>query len=68
MTNISLENLSGQSDLDVRVFNPFGNLVVQDVSVAPNAFVSFYVPNPGTYRVEIRNFSGPGATYRLTAN
>jgi len=67
-TAISLQNLDNSSDLDVRVFDPSNNLVAQDVRTDPNAYVNFFVPQAGRYRVEIRNYSGPGARYNLTAN
>lgn len=66
MTSVSLRNVTNSADLDVRVFDQFNNLVAEDIGTAPDAFVSIFVPWTGLHRIEIRNFSGPGALYRLT--
>jgi len=46
-------------DLDLELYNAStGQLVASERSVGPNAFIRYYVPSSGTYRIEVINFTG----------
>ena len=56
-------------DLDLELYNQFGQLVASERSIGPNAFIQVFVPQPGTYCIHAINFSGytPCQQYILRA-
>ena len=58
----------GDTDLDVRVYDRFGELVAADLDELDTCLVEWFPVRGGTYRIEVRNLGGVYNEYAITTN
>jgi hypothetical protein len=58
----------GDTDLDLFVYDQFGNLVVQGIGLTDRETVSWTPFATGTYRIVVRNLGGVWNRYSLSTN
>lgn len=58
----------GDTDLDLFVYDAFGNLVAQGIGLTDRETVSWVPPSTGTYRIVVRNLGGVWNRYNLRMN
>lgn len=56
------------TDLDVYVFDRFGNRVAFDADYTDDCYVSWYVPWPGVYTIKVVNRGGVYNDYQMSTN
>ncbi len=57
----------GDTDLDVYVYDPLGNLVAYDTGITDICFVSWWATTSGTYRIEVINYGSVYNLYQICA-
>ncbi len=67
MANITLIG-DGHTDLDVYVYDPFGNLVAYDNGVTDIAYLSWWATARGTYKIEVINYGSGSNEYLICAD
>jgi hypothetical protein len=58
----------GDTDLDVYVFDWYGNRVAVDADNTDDCYVNWYVPRPGVYTIKVVNRGNVYNDYRLVMN
>ncbi|MBM4073454.1 MAG: hypothetical protein FJ271_31700 [Planctomycetes bacterium] len=58
----------GDTDLDVFVYDRFGNLIVQGIGLTDRETVRWVPRSTGTYRIVVRNLGGVWNRYSLATN
>jgi hypothetical protein len=55
----------GDTDLDLFVYDRFGNLVAQDTDIDDDCAVVFVPPAAGNYTIKVKNLGNVGNRYRM---
>ena len=58
----------GRTDLDLFVYDEFGNLVASDIGLTDIASVSWFVPRTQTYTVRVVNLGSVSNFYSIRSN
>ena len=58
----------GDTDLDLFIFDEFGNLIASDIDSGDLCLVQWYPGWTGTFRIEVRNLGGVYNRYQIATN
>ena len=58
----------GDTDLDLFIFDEFGNLVASDINGGDLCLAQWYPAWTGTFRIEVRNLGGVYNRYQIATN
>lgn len=58
----------GDTDLDLYVFDEYGNRVAVDADYSDDCYVSWFMPRPGVFTIKVVNRGGVYNDYRLASN